>query len=160
LPADSVAVQCTLFDKTPGRNWLVALHQDRSIPVRQRISGAGLSGWSEKEGETFVQPPVELLAQLTAIRLHIDPCPIHSGALRVVPGSHRSGLLSVQEADDFRARTGEVAVTAERGDVLVMKPLLLHASSKASSHARRRVLHFVFGPRSLPMGLQWPAFVC
>jgi len=28
---------------------------------------------------------------------------------------------------------------------MVMRPLLLHASSKALIHNRRRVLHFVFG---------------
>ncbi len=38
LDASSVAVQCTLFDKTADRNWLVALHQDTSIPA----SGAGM----------------------------------------------------------------------------------------------------------------------
>jgi len=36
-----------------------------------------------------------------------------------------------------------------------MKPLILHASSKATSAARRRVLHFVYGPKVLPFGLQW-----
>jgi hypothetical protein len=35
--------------------------------------------------------------------------------------------------------------------------LLLHASSKAgaASASRRRVLHFLFGPRELPRGLRW-----
>jgi hypothetical protein len=31
----------------------------------------------------------------------------------------------------------------------------LHASSKATGTSRRRVLHFVFGPRALPYGLEW-----
>jgi hypothetical protein len=39
--------------------------------------------------------------------------------------------------------------------VLVMRPLLLHASSKATSLTPRRVLHFLFGPPSLPLGLEW-----
>ena len=43
-----------------------------------------------------------------------------------------------------------------RGGAMVMKPLLLHASSKASIDNRRRVLHFVFGPASLPGPLRWP----
>ena len=30
-----------------------------------------------------------------------------------------------------------------------------HASSKAGGASRRRVLHFVFGPRELPAGLAW-----
>jgi hypothetical protein len=36
-----------------------------------------------------------------------------------------------------------------------MRPLLLHASSKASGSSLRRVLHFLFGPRDLPHGLRW-----
>ncbi len=155
LPSDAVAVQCTVFDKTPHKNWLVALHQDRSIPVRKRVECASLSGWSEKEGDIFVQPPPALLEKLTAVRVHIDSCPVNSGALRVVPGSHLLGLLTAQGADDFRARAGEVAIPAAQGEALVMKPLILHASSKASSGERRRVLHFVFGPRALPLGLEW-----
>src|SRR6188508_2804417 len=47
---DSVAVQCTVFDKSPSKNWLVAFHQDRSIPVRRRVESPSLTGWSEKEG--------------------------------------------------------------------------------------------------------------
>ena len=51
LPADPMAVQCTLFDKSPGKNWLVALHQDLSIPVRDRVQSRDCAGWSEKEGQ-------------------------------------------------------------------------------------------------------------
>jgi len=36
-----------------------------------------------------------------------------------------------------------------------MRPLLLHASSKAHTPRHRRVLHFVFGPPALPLGLHW-----
>src|ERR1700716_4081568 len=35
LPQGAVAVQCTLFDKSTDNNWLVALHQDVSIPIRE-----------------------------------------------------------------------------------------------------------------------------
>jgi len=155
LPDGAVAVQCTLFDKGPTRNWLVALHQDRSIPVRGKVEAPELSGWSEKEGDTFVQPPVAVLEQLTAVRLHIDDCPAESGALRVVPGSHANGVLSQVQAEALRARRGEVLVPAFEADVLLMKPLILHASSKASSVTCRRVLHFVYGPKVLPFGLHW-----
>jgi Phytanoyl-CoA dioxygenase (PhyH) len=155
LSAEAAAVQCTLFEKGPAKNWLVALHQDRSIPVRERVESAELSGWSKKEGDTFVQPPVAVLEQLTAVRLHIDACPAENGALRVVPGSHESGVFSQAEGEACRASRGEVLVPAAEADALIMKPLILHASSKASSGGRRRVLHFVYGPRALPFGLQW-----
>lgn len=57
LPTSSVAVQCTYFEKTRARNWLVPLHQDLSIPVAERVEHPALRGWSEKDGALFVQPP-------------------------------------------------------------------------------------------------------
>jgi ectoine hydroxylase-related dioxygenase (phytanoyl-CoA dioxygenase family) len=155
LPPDSVAVQCTVFDKSPAKNWLVALHQDRSIPVRRRVESPSLTGWSEKEGDIFVQPPREVLESVTAVRIHIDACPAESGALRVVPGSHMSGVLAPKDAERLRDCSGEEAVPLPRGGALILKPLLLHASSKARVAVQRRVLHFVFGPRALPLGLEW-----
>ena len=48
-----------------------------------------------------------------------------------------------------------VEVPTKRGDALLMRPLVLHASSKSSGSSLRRVLHFVFGPEVLPYGLAW-----
>jgi hypothetical protein len=39
--------------------------------------------------------------------------------------------------------------------VVAMKPLLLHASSKSTSPRPRRVLHYLYGPPKLPLGLAW-----
>src|SRR5271168_324606 len=50
LPPNAVAVQCTLFDKSPDKNWLVSLHQDLSISVRNLVDSAECSRWAEKEG--------------------------------------------------------------------------------------------------------------
>ena len=155
LPESAVAVQCTLFVKSPSRNWLLALHQDLSIPVAERIEAAQCLGWSDKEGEIFVQPPAEVLDQVLAVRLHLDDCDEHNGALRVVPGSHRFGRLSADDARKARELSGEVSVAVPRGGVMLMRPLLLHASSKCSSERPRRVLHFVFGPMRIPHGLRW-----
>jgi len=155
LPRDVVAVQCTLFDKSPTKNWLVSLHQDLSIPVKARVDSPECSGWSEKEGQVYVQPPVNVLERLVAVRVHIDDCPAESGALRVVPKSHVEGRLSKERAEELRSEHGDTVVPVARGGALVMRPLLLHASSKATSLAPRRVLHFVFGPPKLPGGLEW-----
>jgi hypothetical protein len=155
LPRNAVAVQCTLFDKSPTKNWLVALHQDLSIPVRDRVDAPECSRWSEKEGQLYVQPPVSVLERLVAVRVHIDDCPAKSGALRVVPHSHSEGRVDPSQAEALRQHHGETVVPVAQGGVLVMRPLLLHASSKAASLASRRVLHFVFGPPELPMGLEW-----
>jgi len=155
LPRGAVAVQCTLFDKSAAKNWLVALHQDLSIPVGEQVESPELSGWSEKEGQLYVQPPIKVLEQLVAVRVHIDDCPPESGALKVVPGSHLQGHLDQKRAEALRQQLGEVAVPMSQGGALVMRPLILHASSKATQPAPRRVLHYVFGPRVLPLGLRW-----
>lgn len=157
LPADAVAVQCTLFDKTPEKNWLVTIHQDLSVPVDCRVDSPNCSGWSEKERSVYVQPPAHLLDTIVAVRVHIDPCPPESGALRVVPGSHQFGRLDSAHADRLRNESGEVVVPVSRGGALVMRPLLLHGSSKAKLPSPRRVLHYLFGPAVLPYGLAWPA---
>ena len=156
IPVDHVAVQCTYFEKSAERNWLVPIHQDLSIPVAERVDDPRLQGWSEKEGSRFVQAPTEVLEQLIAVRLHPDDCGAADGPLRVVPGSHRRGKIAPDEARKARAREGEIACEGARGSILMMRPLLLHSSSKAAGVSRRRVLHYVFGPRSLPLGLTWP----
>ncbi|MDR2239781.1 MAG: phytanoyl-CoA dioxygenase family protein [Zoogloeaceae bacterium] len=157
MPQTHVAVQCTYFEKSPARNWLVSIHQDPSIPVAEQVEHPALRGASIKEGTVFVQPPAEVLAQLLALRLHLDPCSAQDGALRVWPGTHRMGRLTAQEAAAQRAHHAEVICETAPGAVLAMRPLLLHASSKAddSSTSRRRVLHFLFGPPALPYGLHW-----
>jgi hypothetical protein len=156
LPADARAVHCTLFVKSTASNWLVSIHQDLSIPVAERVDDPESRGWSEKEGELFVQPSVSVLNEMVAVRLHLDDCDGCNGALCVVPGSHRFGRLTATQAKKVRSAQGEVCVMVPRGGVMVMKPLLLHASSKVSINKRRRVLHFVFGPANLPGLLRWP----
>lgn len=127
-------------------------------PVAERVDSPGCQGWSEKEGEWFVQPPSAVLEEVVAVRLHLDDCDERNGALRVVPGSHRLGRLTSTEVTQTRDLFGEVFVQVPRGGVMLMKPLLLHASSKASVDCTRRVLHFVFGPAELPGALRWPAW--
>lgn len=157
IPDGHVVVQCTAFEKSVGSNWLVPVHQDLGIPVHARVDHPDLSGWSEKEGSWYVQPPVDVLQALVAVRVHLDDCSEDDGPLRVVPGSHRLGRIGADAAREVKAGSAEVTCPAPRGAAMVMRPLLLHASSKARGTSRRRVLHFLFGPRVLPYGLQWQA---
>ena len=155
LPRAHVPVQCTSFEKSVERNWLVPVHQDVAIPVAERVAHPTLSGWSNKGGTWFVQPQAEVLEQLVAVRLHIDDCGADDGPLHVVPASHRCGRLDDASAIALRDARGTVACPVPRGGAMVLRPLLLHASSKATGTSRRRVLHFLFGPRALPCGLAW-----
>ncbi|MFT3734232.1 MAG: phytanoyl-CoA dioxygenase family protein [Rhodocyclaceae bacterium] len=155
LPNGYVASQCTGFQKSVERNWLVPLHQDLSITVAERSADPALSGWARKAGVLSVQPPAEVLQRLVAVRLHLDDCSDNDGPLMVVPGSHRHGRLNSQQCTALRSQAGEVRCAVQRGAAMLMRPLLLHASSRATGTSLRRVLHFVFGPRQLPCQLRW-----
>ncbi|ALG69551.2 phytanoyl-CoA dioxygenase family protein [Beggiatoa leptomitoformis] len=156
LSSNIVAVQCTYFEKSLSRNWLVSFHQDLSIPVAYRVEHPQLQGWSEKESGLFVQAPAALLAEMLAIRIHLDPCLAEDGALRVISGSHLLGRLNPQKIVTQRnTMQKEIICVAEQGSALVMRPLLLHASSKSSGTGLRRVLHFLFAPKDVLYGLQW-----
>ncbi|EIJ43151.1 protein involved in biosynthesis of mitomycin antibiotics/polyketide fumonisin [Beggiatoa alba B18LD] len=160
IDSGAVAIQCTYFEKSLARNWLIAFHQDLSVPVVKRSSHLALQGWSEKEGRLFVQAPCELLAQLLAVRVHLDPCTVADGALRVIPRSHTQGRIPLQSLATHRQTLPEpVLCPAEQGTVLLMRPLLLHASSKSTGQGLRRVLHFLFAPRQPEYGLQWREWV-
>ncbi len=144
LPCGAVAVQCTYFEKSVDQNWLVALHRDYSIPVKARISAKDWSGWSEKEGCVYGRPPEFVLESLVAIRVHLDENTQKNGPLQAIPGSHRSESSSAPRV---------ACLVKERG-ALVMRPKLLHASSKLTE-GTRRVLHFLYGPARLPNGAEW-----
>lgn len=153
LPPSYCALQCTYFEKSSRQNWLVPVHQDLSVPVAAVAEAPGWGPWSSKEGSIFVQPPIKLLEALVAVRMHLDPCAMEDGPLVVVPGTHRQGAINPEDAAALRGH--EQVCTANAGDALVFRPLLLHRSSKASGTSRRRVLHLLFGPSSPAPGVEW-----
>jgi hypothetical protein len=158
LLPNQVAIQCTYFEKSIDKNWLVPFHQDLSIPVAEKINHPKLKLWSVKEDTVFVQPPEEILDQLTAVRLHLDENELNDGSLKVIPSSHQSGKLEI--LSPLKEKDGNsVICSVPKGGVLIMKPLLLHSSSKSFAKNKRRVLHFLFAPSNLPFGLRWQYYV-
>ena len=155
LQAESFAVRGIFFDKPREANWLVPWHQDVTIPLKERIETPGFRAWSVKEGICHVLPPPEILTRMLTMRLHLDSCDERNGALQVIPGSHRYGRLSDEDTDRLREETPPVTITAERGAILLMRPLLLHASSACLEPRPRRVVHLEYAAEELPGGLQW-----
>ena len=151
------AVKATLFDKRPGANWLVPWHQDLTITVQSRRDVPGFGPWTLKAGVVNVQPPASVLEQVLALRIHLDDCDCDNGALRVLPGSHREGRLTAARIEAWRRGCTEVPCPVPRGGALLMRPLLLHASSPASSPGHRRVIHIEYAAADLPGGLEWLA---
>ena len=144
LPKNALAIQCNYFSKDEKKNWLVSLHRDKSIPVKSKIDSDKWTGWSEKEGILYAQPPKQVLEEMVAIRLHLEDNNSLNGALEVVAGSHKSN------DENGSRKLGVVA----KGGALIMRPLILHKSTKLI-HGKRRVLHFVFGPEKLPNNAVW-----
>jgi ectoine hydroxylase-related dioxygenase (phytanoyl-CoA dioxygenase family) len=155
LGPDARAVKATLFDKTPAANWRVPWHQDLTISVNTRISHKGYGPWTTKAGVTHVQPPVEILERMLAVRIHLDDCAADNGALRVLPGTHHRGRLSSSEIAVIRRNIKPVICAAPSGGAVLMRPLILHASSPSSTPGHRRVIHFDFAAIDLPSGLSW-----
>lgn len=152
---NALPVRGLLFDKVPEANWKVAWHQDLTIAVERRHDLPGFTAWSVKNGVPHVQPPVEILERMLAIRIHLDDSTADNGPLRVIAGSHRHGRLSPEDIDLQRRRTAETTCLVPRGGALLMRPLLLHASSAARRASHRRVIHLEFAAGSLPDGLAW-----
>ena len=148
-------VRGVYFDKHRDANWKVVWHQDITIAVRERLEVEGFGPWSLKAGITHVQPPVSVLRQMIALRVHLDDTDEANGALQVLPGSHVYGRLSTDEIKPLKEQGRAVACPVPRGGVMLMRPLLLHASSAARSPRHRRVLHFEYSASDLPGGLSW-----
>ncbi|MCR5886538.1 phytanoyl-CoA dioxygenase family protein [Hymenobacter sp. J193] len=146
-------VKAIYFDKPAVSNWLVAWHQDVMIAVDQRRDLPGYGPWSTKSGETTVLPPREILESIITLRLHLDDCDVTNGALRVVPGSHRHGVIPNDQHPDFTPHA--VTCTVPAGSIMLMQPLTLHASNRSTSPRPRRVIHLEFSAAELPEGLQW-----
>ncbi len=155
LGEDAFLVRSILFDKTDAANWKVPWHQDVTIAVQERHDAAGYGPWSLKQGVVHVQPPTTVLEQMLTVRIHLDPCPSSNGALRVMPGTHKLGRIDQDLAPDYVREPETVTCEAVIGEALVMRPLLLHASSASTQPAHRRILHFDFANAVLADGLAW-----
>jgi len=148
-------VRGILFDKIPDANWKVPWHQDVTIAVQKRVDADGFGPWSMKAGVLHVQPPDSILEQIISIRIHLDDCRETNGALRVIPGSHRNGRVLESQIPELVSGSEQFVCAVEKGGALLMRPLLLHASSPSSNPGHRRVVHFDFASTQLPNGLRW-----
>ncbi len=154
LGGSAFAINAIYFDKTGGANWKVPCHQDLIMPVEAKVDEPGFAGWTMKAGVPHVEPPTEVLASLAAVRIHFDDCPAANGSLSVLPGSHCRGKL--RDADLVALdRESFVDCEAMMGDVLVMKPLLVHRSAAALDPQHRRVLHVVYATEEPGSAIRW-----
>ncbi|WP_207420652.1 phytanoyl-CoA dioxygenase family protein [Desertivirga brevis] len=146
-------VKSIYFDKPEQSNWFVAYHQDLTISVDKRVEMEGFGPWTVKHQQFAVQPPVEVLNSIFTVRIHLDDTDENNGALKVVPGSHSKGIFRPETIDWSVEREKICAV--KKGGVMIMKPLLLHASNRTTNNRKRRVIHIELSNIELPDKLLW-----
>jgi ectoine hydroxylase-related dioxygenase (phytanoyl-CoA dioxygenase family) len=144
LETRAIPFRATLFDKSSNANWKVMWHQDTALPLTAKTERAGWGPWSVKEGIVYAHAPTKALEKVTALRLNLDASTKSNGPLRVIPESHKLGLMSDEEVESFSAGKSGVDCIGDAGSVVVMRPMILHSSSKAISEEPRRVLHIEY----------------
>ena len=114
------------------------------MPLISKIEANGWGPWSEKAGVVYAHAPASALSRVIALRVHLDESTSENGPLRVIPGSHMNGVLTDDAVAEIAATHSDVECPVPRGGILAMRPLLIHASSKAICPAPRRVLHIEY----------------
>lgn len=144
------------FDKPSESNWFVAYHQDLSISVDRKESVSNYQNWTFKKGQFGVQPPLDVLENIVTVRIHLDKTEKENGALKVISNSHSKGIYR-PETIDWNKETEHIC-EVEKGGIMLMKPLTLHASERTTNHKQRRVLHLEFSTKQLTKPLEWLEF--
>ena len=147
LGAGAYPFRATVFDKNTDANWLVVWHQDTALPLRLRRETPGWGPWSVKEGVIYAHAPASALSQVLALRLHLDDSTPQNGPLRVLPATHKLGVLSDDAIHQLAQEIAAVECYVPRGGIVAMKPLVVHSSSKSHSESARRVLHIEYASK-------------
>ncbi|WP_319800121.1 MULTISPECIES: FMN-binding negative transcriptional regulator [Flavobacterium] len=149
-------VKSIYFDKPETSNWFVAYHQDLTISIKDKVHSEGFTNWTKKQNQFAVQPPVEILENIFTIRIHLDTTTKENGAVKVIEKSHLLGIYRPELLDKTIEK--ETICEVEKGGIMLIKPLTLHASTRTTNHKRRRVLHIEFSNSKLPESLEWSEY--
>ncbi len=153
---DYFVVKSIYFDKPEKSNWFVAYHQDLTISVDKKIVDDDFGPWTIKQNQFAVQPPLKILKDNFTIRIHLDNTTEENGALKVLPQSHLKGIYRITQTDLIKG--SEKICCIQKGGIMIMKPLLFHASNKTTNNSKRRIIHIEFSRSSLPLSLKWSEF--
>lgn len=150
---DYFLVKSIYFDKPETSNWYVPYHQDLTISVDRKIELENFGPWTTKHQQFAVQPPMDILENMFTIRIHLDDTDEDNGALKVISKSHTKKLYR-PETIDWKTET-ETSCKVRKGGIMIMKPLVLHSSSRTTNNKKRRVIHIEFSNQELPSELKW-----
>jgi hypothetical protein len=155
--SDFFIVKSIYFDKPEQSNWFVSYHQDLTISVDNKADIKGYGPWTVKQNQFAVQPPIDILQSIYTIRIHLDDTDENNGALKIIAGSHSKGIYR-PETIDWTKET-ETNCSVAKGSVMIMRPLLLHSSSRTTNNNKRRVIHIEFCDKKLADNLNWAEYM-
>jgi hypothetical protein len=148
-------VRVLFFDKSPEQSWTLPFHRDMTIAVMDNtVKVAGFSHPTRKAGVAHLEATEELLERMLILRIHLDPMTVDNGPLSLLPGSHRTDLAGPPEE--------AVTPLGPAGDVLAMRPLVMHGSrhTRPGNTEHRRILHLELAGVERPAHeLEWHMFV-
>jgi hypothetical protein len=156
LGSGAGVVRALYFDKPPGHSWALPWHKDYSLAVRAHGRAGAFTKPTVKAGVPHVVAPRGVLDRMVTARVHLDDMTPENGPLRVIPGSHRA----YHQKDDPPREA--VTLHCRAGDVLLMRPLVTHASghSKTDAGLHRRIVHLeCAADAELADGYAWKWFV-
>ncbi len=150
-------VRALYFDKPPDQSWSLQWHRDLAIAVEDNsLPSTVLTRPNLKAGVPHVIASEQVLQNMLTLRIHLDDVTMENGPLWVKPGTHAG--LQVFESPD----RADEPILCNAGDVLAMRPMLIHCSrnSTPGTWRRRRILHLEFSSHAeLPDGYRWYDFV-
>lgn len=139
-------IDAVFFDKRSDANWAVPAHQDVVVPVPFSAELAGVRNLRHRHGVTYGEPADHVLHELVALRIHFDDAGPENGGLSIVHGSHSLGRLSGAEILRIPPES-YTQYPCRAGDVLLMRPLVVHRSGRSVLPTHRRVLQVLYGRR-------------
>ena len=151
------ALRAVAFRKDAEANWFVPPHQDRSIPVPSSTLLPGFSNLTRKDGGWQAEAPVAVLQAMRNCRIFVDQAAQDDGPLEVIPGSHRRGRIEQAEIPALVEQAQWHALIGTSGDLVILSPLLLHRSRRATEPSGRRVLQLECIPLQMATALQLDA---
>jgi len=140
----AIPFRATLLEKSTESNWLIAWHQDTALPLTHRFDRLGWGPWTEKSGIAYAHAPAWALSRIVALRVHLDASTTSNGPLRVIAGPVTQGRLTEDQIHVLAKTSRAIDCPVPRGGILVMRPLIVHASSKALDESPRRVLQIEY----------------
>lgn len=93
------------------------------------------------------------MENIFTIRIHFDDTDENNEALRVIPKSHLKKIYRPETID--WTKEIETTCSVRKGGIMLMKPLILHSSSRTTNNKKRRVIHLEFSNQELPLELKW-----